>query len=141
MWKRFTAESTRNWINMLDKLLLEYNSRLHTTIKMTPTEASKEENKFEVLEHQMHLEHGSKKPKFKVGDKVRISKIKGLFEKGYLSNWSEALYTVDKVKKTNPYTYTIQDMNGEEVLGSFYTEELQKSIQEVFRIEKIISKK
>ena len=108
---------------------------------MTPVEASKDENKFKLLENQTSLELGNEKPKFKVGDKVRISRIKGLFEKGYLPNWSEALYIIDKVKKTNPYTYTIQDMNGEEVLGSFYTEELQKSTQEVFRIEKIISKK
>jgi hypothetical protein len=141
MWKRFTAENTRTWINMLDKLLLEYNNRLHSTIKMTPTEASEEKNKLQVLEHQMHLEQGSEKPKFKVGDKVRISRIKGLFEKGYLPNWSEALYTVDKVKKTNPYTYTVRDFKGEEILGSFYTEELQKSTQEVFRIEKVIRKK
>ena len=141
MWKRFTAENTRNWINMLDKLLNEYNNKYHSTIKMTPVEASKDENKIAVLENQTHLKLGNEKPKFKVGDKVRISRVKGLYEKGYLPNWSEALYTIDKVKKTNPYTYTVQDMNGEEVLGSFYTEELQQSTQEVFRIEKVIRKK
>ena len=141
MWKRFTAENTRNWINMLDKLLLNYNNKFHSTIKMTPTEASKQKNKTQVLENKTYLEHGNENPKFKVGDKVRISRVKGLFEKGYLPNWSEALYIVDTVKNTNPYTYTVQDMNGEEVLGSFYTEELQKSTQEVFRIEKIIRKK
>ena len=141
MWKRFTAENTRNWINMLDKLLLNYNNKFHSTIKMTPTEASKQKNKTQVLENKTYLEHGNEKPKFKVGDKVRISRVKGLFEKGYLPNWSEALYIVDTVKNTNPYTYTVRDMNGEEVLGSFYTEELQKSTQEVFRIEKIIRKK
>ena len=141
MWKRFTAENTRNWINMLDKLLLNYNNKFHSTIKMTPTEASKQKNKTQVLENKIYLEHGNENPKFKVGDKVRISRVKGLFEKGYLPNWSEALYIVDTVKKTNPYTYTVRDMNGEEVLGSFYTEELQKSTQEVFRIEKIIRKK
>ena len=108
---------------------------------MTPVEASKNKNKIEILENQSYLQSGNEKPKFKVGDKVRISRTEGLFEKGYLPNWSEALYTVDKVKKTNPYTYTVQDMNGEEILGSFYTEELQKSTQEVFRIEKIIRKK
>jgi transposase InsO family protein len=141
MWKRFTAENTRNWINMLDKLLLDYNNKFHSTIKMTPTAASKDKNKIEVFNKQTYLEPRNEKPKFKVGDKVRISRIKGLFEKGYLPNWSEALYIIDKVKNTNPYTYTVQDMNGEEVLGSFYTEELQKSTQEVYRIEKIIRKK
>src|SRR5271165_4119529 len=126
---------------MLDRLLNEYNNKFHSTIKMTPTEASKEEHKIKVLENQTYLEPSNEKPKFKVGDKVRISRIKGLFEKGDLPNWSEALYIVDKVKQTNPYTYTVQDMNGEEILGSFYTEELQKSTQEIFRIEKVIRKK
>jgi hypothetical protein len=141
MWKRFTAENTRNWIDMVDKLLLDYNNRYHSTIKMTPVEASKKENKVQVLNSQVYLQCGNKKPKFKVGDKVRISRIKALFEKGYLPNWSEALYVVHEVKKTNPYTYTVKDMNDELVLGSFYTEELQKSTQDVFRIEKITKKK
>jgi hypothetical protein len=128
MWKRFTAENTRNWIDMLDKLLFQYNNKKHSTIKMTPTEAS-----------QMH--DPEKQYKFSVGDHVRISRIKGTFEKGYLPNWSEALYTVHEVKRTDPITYIIKDMNGEIITGGFYTEELQKSNQEVFRIEKVIRKK
>src|SRR5271155_1318526 len=84
MWKRFTAENMRNWIDMLDKLLFEYNNKFHSTIKMTPVEANKQENKIEVLNNQTYMEHTTKKPKFKIGDKVRISRIKALFEKGYL---------------------------------------------------------
>ena len=128
MWKRFTAENTRNWIDMLDKLLFQYNNKKHSTIKMTPTEAS-----------QMH--DPVEQSKFSVGDQVRISRIKGIFEKGYLPNWSEALYTVHEVKKTDPITYILKDMNGEIITGGFYTEELQKSNQEVFRIEKVMRKK
>ena len=82
MWKRFTAENTRNWIDILDKLLFQYNNKKHSTIKMTPTKASqiviRNLPKFEVY------------TKFSVGDQVRVSKIKGIFEKGYLPNWSEA---------------------------------------------------
>ena len=126
---------------MLDKLLFEYNNRLQSTIKMTPAEASKQENKTDVLNNIVYLQHTKHKPKFKVGDKVRISRFKALFEKGYLPNWSEALYVVHEVKKTIPYTYTVKDMNGEIIAGSFYTEELQKSTQDVYRIEKIIRKK
>ena len=128
MWKRFTAENTRNWIDMLDKLLFQYNNKKHSTIKMAPTEAS-----------QMH--DPVEQSKFSVGDQVRISRIKGIFEKGYLPNWSEALYTVHEVKKTDPITYILKDMNGEIITGGFYTEELQKSNQEVFRIEKVMRKK
>ena len=131
MWKRFTAENTRNWIEMLDKLLFQYNNKKHSTIKMTPTEASQMQDSVNLKEQ----------PKFSIGDQVRISRIKGIFEKGYLPNWSEALYTVHEVKRTDPITYILKDMSGEIITGGFYTEELQKSNQEVFRIEKVIRKK
>ena len=141
MYKRFTAQNTSNWINMLDKLLLDYNNKLHSTIKMSPVKASLKKNKVLVFNNLPLRQFTVKKPKFKVGDNVRISRIKGLFEKGYLPNWSEALYVVTEVKKTNPFTYSVKDMNGEIIVGSFYTEELQKSMQDVYRIEKIIRKK
>jgi len=79
--------------------------------------------------------------KFKAGDNVRISRIKGLFEKGYLPNWSEELYTVVEVKNTASYTYIIEDTSGEVIAGSFYNEELQKTKQKVYRIENVIKKK
>jgi hypothetical protein len=141
MWQRFTAENTRNWIDMLDKLMFEYNNRYHNTIKMKPIEASKQTNKVSVWYNYNQDIKPVGKPKFKVGDKVRISRIKGLFEKGYLPNWSEELFEIVSVKHTIPFTYTIKDMNGEHVAGSFYSEELQKTNQEVYRIEKIIRKK
>ncbi len=141
MWKRFTAENTRNWIGMLDKLMNDYNNRYHRTIKMTPTEASEKENEVEVLNNQGFAGRIAKKPKFKVGDRVRISRLKGLFEKGYLPNWSEEVFEIVEVKYTNPYTYILKDSQGEVVVGSFYTEELQKTSQEVYRIEKVLRKK
>ena len=86
MWKRFTAENTRNWIKMLDKLLFEYNNKVHNTIKMTPIEGRKKENENEVLNNNIgnYRARGNNKSKFKDGDIVRISRIKGIFEKGYL---------------------------------------------------------
>ncbi len=141
MWKRFTAENTRNWINMLDKLMNDYNNKYHNTIKMTPTEASKKENEVEVLNNQGFVERKIDKNKFKVSDRVRISRIKGLFEKGYLPNWSEEVFEIVEVKETNPFTYILKDSQGDIIAGSFYTEELQKTDQEVYRIEKILRKK
>src|SRR5260221_2026290 len=143
MWKRFTAENTRNWIDMLDKLLLKYNSKKHSTIGMTPTEASLKENESRVLQNMMNktIVVPRRKPRLKVGDRVRISRIKRTFEKGYLPNWSEELFTIDKVQKTIPVTYIIKDTLGEVITGSFYNEELQKSNQEVYRVEKVIRKK
>ena len=141
MWKRFTAENTRNWINMLDKLVNDYNNKKHSTIKMTPTEASLKENEETVYDNINKPLKIKNVQKFKVGDTVRISRIKGLFEKGYLPNWSEEIYKVVEVKNTKPYTYILEDSSGELIVGSFYNEELQKTKQEVFRIEKVIRKK
>ena len=70
-----------------------------------------------------------KDPKFKVGDQVRISKYKKNFAKGYIPNWSEDLFAIKKVKNTVPCTYVINDLNGEEIIGTFYKKELQKTNQ------------
>ena len=82
-----------------------------------------------------------KDPKFKVGDHVRISKYKNIFAKGYTPNWSEEVFVINKIKNTVPWTYAISDLNGEEITGSFYEKELQKTSQEKFRIEKVLKRK
>lgn len=143
MWKRFTAENTRNWIHILDTLMHEYNNRVHSTIGMIPVKASLRENETKVLQNIISKTRSilKTKTKFKVGDKVRISRTKTIFEKGYLPNWSEELYVVDEVQKTFPVTYKLKDTLGELIEGSFYQQELQKSQQEIYRVEKVIRKK
>jgi len=143
MWKKFTAENTRNWIDMLDKLMKKYNNRIHSTIGMSPVNASKKENEMEALQNTIGKTRSIpiSKAKLKTGDKVRISRTKSTFEKGYLPNWSEELYIVVKVQKTIPVTYILKDLLGEEIEGSFYEKELQKSNQEIYRVEKVIRKK
>ena len=116
MWKRFTALNTRKWIDILPSLLTKYNNTKHSTIKMTPTEASK--NEALLLARQQHLLaqedlSPSKATKYNLGEKVRISRIKGIFEQGYLPNWSEELFEIVKVKNTNPTTYVLKDANKE----------------------------
>ena len=86
-------------------------------------------------------EINDKDPKLKVGDHVRISKYKNIFAKGYTPNWSEEVFVVTKIKNTVPWTYVISDLNGEEIIGTFYENELQKTNQKEFRIEKIIKRK
>ena len=86
-------------------------------------------------------ESNKKYPKFKVGDHVRISKYKNIFAKGYAPNWSEEVFVINKIKNTVPWTYAINDLNGEEITGSFYEEELQKTTEKEFRIEKILKRK
>ena len=82
-----------------------------------------------------------KDPKFKLGDRVRISKYKIIFAKGYTPSWSEEIFVIKKVKNTVPWTYVINDLNGEEIMGTFFEKELQKINQEEFRIEKVIKTK
>ena len=85
--------------------------------------------------------------KFKVGDHVRISKYKNIFAKGYIpnwskENWSEEVFIVSKIKNTVPWTYVINDLNGKEIIGTFYEKKkLQKTNQKEFRIEKVIKRK
>ena len=80
-------------------------------------------------------------PKFKVGDHVRISKYKNIFAKGYISNWSEEVFMIKKIKNTVPWTYLINDLNDEKIVGTRYDKELQKTNQQEFRIENIVKKK
>ena len=82
-----------------------------------------------------------KDPKFKVGYHVRMSKNKNIFAKGYTPNWSEEVFEIKRVKNTVPWTYVINDLNGDEIIGIFYEKELQKTNQQEFRIEKVIERK
>ena len=78
------------------------------------------------------------KPKFKIGDHLRISKQKNIFAKGYTNNWSEKVFVVSKIKNTVLWTYVISNLNGE---PRFYEKEFQKTSQEKFRIEKVLKRK
>ena len=102
MWRRFTADNTRNWIDMLDDLVSKYNTSYHTTIRMRPVDASKREYETEVWENlfrdsDVQDETFKKSNKFKVGDTVRISRMKGIFEHGFLPNWSEQVYNIESI--------------------------------------------
>ena len=83
----------------------------------------------------------NKDPKFKVGDHVRISKYKNVFAKGHMTNWSEEIFIIKKIKNTVPWTYVINDLNGEVIIGTFYEKELQKTDEKEFRIENVLKKK
>ena len=141
MWKMFSANNNTVFWDKLDKLVDDYNNTVHSNIEMTPTEASKKENEKQVFANLygdlIYLK--PKKPKFSIGDKVRLSKYKRrVFDKGYTPNWTEEVFVVDKVVLTKPVTYHIVDLLSEKVEGSFYEKELQKAKQQPFRIEKVV---
>jgi hypothetical protein len=142
MWKFFTANNTNKYINVLPSLVEKYNHTYHRSIKCTPTEASKPENSASVFEALYGDTPLLKKiPKYKVGDEVRIAKKKKTFEKGYTPNWTEEVFTISEVKSTKPPTYKIKDSKGEEIQGTFYEPELQKTTQTIFRIERVLKRR
>ena len=110
-------------INKLDDIVNEYNNTYHRTIKMKPIDVK--DNTYIDFEKEVN----NKDPKFKVGDHVRISKYKNIFAKGYMPNWSEEVFIISKVKNTVPWIYVINDLNGEEIIGTFYEKGLQKTDQ------------
>ena len=109
---------------------------------MTPIEASREVNENKVWRN-LYPEFGGKTltPKFSIGDNVRITKKKKMFDKGYTQRWTEEVLKISKIQLTIPVTYKITDYNGVEIQGSFYEQELQKTSQVVLRIEKILRRK
>ena len=107
----------------------------HKTIKMKPIDVKNDSFA------EYNEESNEKDPKFKVNDHFRISKYKNIFTKGYAPNWSEEIFVVKKIKNTVPWTYVIGDLNGAEIVGSFYEKEFQKTNKKEFRTEKVIKKK
>ena len=123
------------YFNDLDDIVKKYNNTVHSSIKMKLKDV-KNDTFIENVE-----ENNKNDPEFKVGDNVRISKYKNIFAKCYTSNLSEEVFVVNKIQNTVPWTYLINDLNGEEIKGSFYEKELKKTDQKEFRIEKVIKRK
>ena len=130
IYKNMTSISKNVYIDKLDD-----NNPYHTTTKMKPIDVK--DNTYINTSKEIN----NKDPKFKVGDRVRISKYRNIFAKGYMPNWSEEIFIIKKVKNTVPWTFVINDLNGEEIIGTFYEKELQKTSQGEFRIEKVIRRK
>jgi hypothetical protein len=142
MWKYFTHKNTYKYYDVLQDMLKSYNSTYHRTIGRSPDSVKPEHVK--AIRERMYgnaNEFTLLKTKFKVGDMVRISKTRKIFDKGYLPNWSEELFIVSEVLQTWPTTYRIKDLADEQLEGSFYEKEMQKvtKIDNVYKVEKIIS--
>ena len=125
-----TSVSKHVYFDKLDDMVGEYNNTYHRTIKMKP--AHVEDNTY----IDFFLKFNDKDQRFKVFDHVRISKCKNIFAKGYMPNWSEEVFAVSKIKTAVPWTCVINDLNGEEIIGTFYEKELQKTNQKEFKIKK-----
>ena len=135
IYKYMTSILKNVYIDKLDDIVKKYNNTYHTSIKMKPVDVK--DNTYIDFKKEVN----DKNPKFKVGDHVRISKYKNIFAKGYMPNWSEEIFIMKKIKNTVPWTYIINDLNGEEVIGTFWENELQKTDRKEIRIEKVLKKK
>ena len=135
IYEYMTAISKNAYFDKLDDILNEYNNTYHRTIKMKPADVK--DNTYIDFEKEVN----DKNPKFKVGDHVKISKYKNIFTKGYMPNWSEEIFIIKKIKNTVTWTYVINDLKGEEIIGIFYENESQDTKHNGFRIEKVIKRK
>ena len=143
MMKEFVKNNNTVWYNILPKLIKIYNNRYHSTIKMKPMQVNKNNKKY-IKGNIYTYNKTSKNPKFKINDLVRISlKRRDLFDKPSNNiKWSEELFKIHSINKSNVITYKIEDLNDEIIKGIFYERELQKTknTSEVYVIEKIIRK-
>ena len=131
------------YIDMLPDLVYSYNHSVHRSIKTTPADVTADNEKQvwrTLYDHNDDVKHV--KYKFKIGDQVRISKMKRKFEKGYLPNFSKEIFTISKQVPRDPPVYKLKDYDGEELKGTFYDKELQKVIKsdDVYEVEKILKK-
>lgn len=144
LWPQFNLQGSHKWLNHLQPIIDKYNTAFHRTIKMRPADVD-EENQDALLKMvyrpNQTLTLGASS-KFQVGDYVRISKFKSIFEKGYTPNWSTELFRISKVLPTEPTTYHLVDLNKKKIQGCFYAHELLKTQnKDVYLIEKIIKRK
>ena len=134
LFKLFTAQNSKKWINALPKIIESYNNSIHRTIGMKPSDVKPEHTKTlldkiylnkkytDTVKHEKY-----RKKLFKVNDLVRIVKERATFEKEAVQKWTTEIFKIRKVEQKNfPITYLLSDLNDEDVLGSFYREELQK---------------
>ena len=135
IYRYMTSTSKNMYIDKLDDIVGEYNNTYHRSIKMKPIDVK--DNTYIDFKKEVN----DKNPKFKVGDHVRISKYKNIFAKGYVPNCLEEIFIIKKIKNTVPWIYVIDDLNGEEIIGTFYENELRGTNQKEFRIEKVLKKK
>jgi transposase InsO family protein len=149
MWKYFTHIDDYNYIDALDALIESYNNTVHSAINMCPNDVTIQ-NQHQVYEYLYSGKGRYKKfsnghyckNRYKLGDHVRITREKFVFEKGYESNWSTEIFIVSAIMQDDPIRYKIQDLSNEPIIGTFYAHELQKviiSADTVYKIDKVLA--
>ena len=141
MYKEFTYQMNGKWYDLLPTLMEKYNNRVHRTIGKRPSEVNNANEKLIAKKFTLPKVSKRRKTKFQIGDQVRLSRYKHVFEKGFTINWTPEIFTVSRVAQTDPVTYHLQDSRNEKISGGFYNEELAKVKYPLYLIEKVIRKK
>ena len=139
MWRYFTYAKTQKYIDVLDEMIDSYNNTYHRSIGMAPNQVTPD-NMQTVMDRLYPVKS---KPiyKFDIGDKVRMSKGKHVFKRGYMQGWTDEIFVVSERYPTDPATYGVRDAGGEDIKGTFYEQELQKVVKddEVYDVEEVIT--
>ncbi len=146
LWKHFSYIGSHRWLKILPTLINEYNHTVHRTIGCRPVDVNKK-NEEEILNRiingkptdniRRHYQNV-----YKVGEKVRISKYKHIFTKGYTPNYTTEVFTISKVQNTLPKTYILEDETGKKIKGAFYSEELiPTNYPDIYLVEKVLRRK
>ena len=141
MYKYFTAKNTLTYIDVLPKLVKSYNDTYHHSIEMKPSQVTKS-NEVKVWDTLYGNDVDKRvRYEFQVGDRVTISNVKQMFEKSYLPNFTEEMFTIYKRFAHQVPVYKLKDDAGETLDGTFYEAKLQKVIKDdVYRVEKVLRK-
>lgn len=141
IYKMFHLRGKYVWFDKLKEITDAYNNKKHSVIKMKPVDVTKKHE-----EHLLNTVYSNikiaGKGKLKLGNLVRISKHKAIFDKGYNPSWTTELFKISKINITNPVTYLIEDLNGQPIKGGFYEHELQKTnYPTIYLVEKVLSRR
>ena len=144
MWRYFTATSNQRYIDVLQNMVDSYNDTKHSTTRLAPSEINVMNAESIWRKVYNYRSEKKKKPKFKVGDQVRINKAKKTFEKGYKPNWTREVFKVSAVYKKTLPEYKLHDLMDEEILGHFFEPELQAvdpQETQIYKVKKILKRK
>ncbi|XP_046750594.1 uncharacterized protein LOC124413851 [Diprion similis] len=143
MWTQFSMQGSYKWLDILSDLVLAYNNTKHRTIRMKPSDVTVVNERQLLRQACGGLRAIPTKPtKFRTGDKVRISKSKNVFEKGYTPNWTTEIFTISRVENTHPMTYKLKDYQNQPIAGGFYEQELLKvEHPDIYLVEKVLKKR